>query len=362
MNEHERKIGEQADLPDATAEESALGAAGQAAQAGALLRQLREMAGVDPVLLSSALKVTPQKIQALEEGRLEDLPGLAFARGLAAAICRHCAADPHSVLALMPSTVPGLPVETGVPREPFRPSSFHMSDGDSPVSSRRSAGISGWVLAAVAVLLIGALAIWLMPAPRAFFMPGSRPASAAAQDEQPAASAASAASESASAASGLASASSAAPADHAASQPAPAVSTAVLPSASAEVTASPADQASLSEPAVSDAAASAMSDAASTPAAEQHGSGILEQNVVTFNATGPVWVGVRDGSGKSVLVRLLAQGDTVSAGGELPLSVTVGDKTAVTVTVRGQPFGLNRHSTTRKGVVAHFTVGPADAP
>lgn len=44
------------------------------ASAGQMLRQLRESAGVDPMLLASAMKVSPQKLEALENDRLTCCP------------------------------------------------------------------------------------------------------------------------------------------------------------------------------------------------------------------------------------------------------------------------------------------------
>ena len=285
--------------------------AGQAVQAGAMLRQMRQSANVDPMLLASALKVGLQKIQALEDGRLDDLPGLTFARGLAAAICRYFAADPGPVLALMPRVLPGLPDGIERPHEPFKPSTFHAGSSDDLNAPRQRAGVPGWLLAVVAVLLIGTLVVWLMPEQRL-----NAPRLQAAKDTEQTVAAA-------------------------ASEPVAA------PASMPEPEAAPA------EPAAAEPAASAP------PQAGQPGSDTPDQDVIAFNATGRVWVGVRDASGEPVLSRLLTKGDTVSVGGELPLSVTVGDKTAVTVTVRGQPFDLSQYA--RRGTVARFTVGPADS-
>ena len=57
-----------------------------AVRAGILLRQVREAAGVDAELLANALKVPLHRIQALEAGKLQELPDIIFARGLASSI------------------------------------------------------------------------------------------------------------------------------------------------------------------------------------------------------------------------------------------------------------------------------------
>ncbi len=98
----------------------AAGAAAPATTAGAMLRRMREAAGVDPVLLASAMKVSPQKLDALENDRLDLLPDTTFARGLASAICRAFGADPAPVLERMPVSAPGLRPPTQNINQPFR--------------------------------------------------------------------------------------------------------------------------------------------------------------------------------------------------------------------------------------------------
>ncbi|MEY8689970.1 MAG: helix-turn-helix domain-containing protein, partial [Leptothrix sp. (in: b-proteobacteria)] len=77
--------------------------------AGAMLRRLREERGVELDLLASALKVPSRKLELLEADAHESLPGMAFVRGLALAVCRHLDVDAQPVLALLPaaSTVHG---------------------------------------------------------------------------------------------------------------------------------------------------------------------------------------------------------------------------------------------------------------
>ncbi len=70
--------------------------------AGALLRQYRESQGHALEALANALRVSPVKLQALEENRLNDLPDAVFARALALAVCRQLKTDAAPVLALLP--------------------------------------------------------------------------------------------------------------------------------------------------------------------------------------------------------------------------------------------------------------------
>ncbi|MEK8050548.1 helix-turn-helix domain-containing protein [Ideonella sp. DXS22W] len=76
-----------------------------AAAAGALLRQLREAQGLHIAALAAAIKVTPAKLEALESGRLGELPDLTFARALAQTVCRALKTDAAPVLARMPGAV-----------------------------------------------------------------------------------------------------------------------------------------------------------------------------------------------------------------------------------------------------------------
>jgi cytoskeleton protein RodZ len=70
--------------------------------AGALLRQYREAHGLAVDALAQGLRVPAQKLAALEEDRLEDLPDTMFARALTLAVCRHLKTDAAPVLALLP--------------------------------------------------------------------------------------------------------------------------------------------------------------------------------------------------------------------------------------------------------------------
>lgn len=70
--------------------------------AGALLRHYREAHGLAADALAQALRVPVQKLAALEEDRLQDLPDTMFARALTLAVCRHLKVDATPVLAMLP--------------------------------------------------------------------------------------------------------------------------------------------------------------------------------------------------------------------------------------------------------------------
>jgi len=70
--------------------------------AGALLRQYREAQGFKLDVLAQALRVSPTKLQALEDDRLDELPDAMFARALTLTVCRQLKVDAAPVLALLP--------------------------------------------------------------------------------------------------------------------------------------------------------------------------------------------------------------------------------------------------------------------
>lgn len=265
---------------------------------GAMLRQLREAAGVDPALVASAMKVSLQKLDALENDRFDELPDLTFARGLASAICRAFGADPAPVLERMPLSAPGLRARNQTVSQPFRRA------GDTPAPMIKTS-LSKPLMVVVALLLLGALALWLLPTlPIQLTSPAAEaPATAEAERNEP-----------------------------------------VVPSAEpAPPTEMPAG------------AASAEQAGAAAPAAPASGAEPAsgEPDLLTFVANAETWLSVRDAHGKQLINRALASGETVKLSGDVPLSVTVGRKDAVTVTVRGEPFD---HKSLSKTTVSRFQV------
>ena len=267
------------------------------ASAGAMLRAMRESAGVDAGVLASAMKVSLPKLEALEHDRFDQLPDLTFARALAAAICRAFGVDPAPVLARMPAIAADLrPPTTGEVNEPFRGGGDGVGAGGSAFSRP--------LLAVIAVLLLGAALLWLWPTwpirlgtPE----PASEPVAAAAESP-----------------------------DAAASEPMPAEA----PQAAAP-------------------GATEVAPATPTTTATSAGEGAPTDALLGLRASGESWVTVHDAHGKPLINRALNAGESVALNGDAPLSVTIGRKDAVQATVRGQPFDLKGlgHST-----VARFQV------
>ena len=271
--------------------------------AGQMLRELRESAGVDPALLASAMKVSTQKLDALENDRLDLLPDVTFARGLASAICRAFGADPAPVLERMPVSAPGLrPPEQNI-NQPFR----RTGDRPTPVLAT---SFSKPLMMVVGALLLGAAALYFLPT-----LPIQLGAPAPAQTS----------------AEGVVR-------EDVGSTPA------VEPTPPAEM---PLGAASAEQVLPPSAAAAPAAPAAPAPAAAAGG------ELVQFSAKAETWVTVRDAAGKQLINRVLAAGETVGVSGDAPLSVTIGRKDAVDVTVRGQPFD---HRSLSKTTVSRFQV------
>lgn len=264
-----------------------------AQRAGAMLRQAREDAGLHVEALAVALKVTVKKLEALEAGRIDLLPDPTFARGLAASICRGLKLDPKPVLDLMPG-IAGERREVAPPAINARFEPGAAASGSSALRSSPSPAM--WI---VAVLLLGALAIYLWPGM------GGSPADA----------------DNGSAATPMG-----------------------APSTVTE-SVTPAEPAPAAAPTVVEPAPVAPAPA---PAAVAEPAPLLQ-----FVAKSETWVQVTDATGATPLRRSLVAGETVTAAGTPPLNVVVGRIDAVEVQVRGEPRDLR---TIAKNNVARFEV------
>jgi cytoskeleton protein RodZ len=273
------------------------------------------------------MKVSPQKLEALEGDRFDQLPNITFARGLTSAICRAFGVDPAPVLERMPVVVPDL----RMPDNQFSQQFQRSGDRPAPLMSK---SLVIPLLIVVAVLLIGAVALKLLPIPQIRLPEAAAPAAApsappdgmaADRNAGSAPTEAAASAESAALADGAASAASIGQ-DEAANEP-PAASAGPQETASAPV-----------------AAASASDQTAAA------------DDVLAVTTSGDTWITVHDAANKKapVFSRLVTAGETIHINnGQPPLSVTIGRKDVARVTVRGQPLDLKSLGASS---VAHFTV------
>ena len=259
-----------------------------AAAAGALLRQARDKQGLHIAALAAAIKVAPAKLEALEAGRLKDLPDLTFARALAQSVCRVLKVDAKPVLELLPSTARAVELErvdNGL-KTPYREHPRRIDPTEWAV----------WRLPAfwaVVALLVAAAAVWLWPG--RLSLPGlpGLPASGSA--------AASAAADAVARA-----------------------ASAVEPVASAVI----------------ETVHSTPDASANPPSATNAVAADLPRNMVLLRSTEASWVEVTDARGQSLFSRTLQPGETVGLDGELPLKVKVGNASGTQLSFRGQQLDL----------------------
>ncbi|MDO4794780.1 MAG: helix-turn-helix domain-containing protein [Brachymonas sp.] len=277
---------------------SAAPASPGASSAGALLQAYREEAGMEQETLAAALKVSPQKLQALESDDYSALPALYFARGLAANICRHLERDPAPVLALMPDEKPRIPAAEKTDTHARTPAMTPVS-----IDPGSSSGWLKWLVAAAVLLALAAAAVWLIPQLRAR-MAAPANASSAAGDA-------------------------AAPAVLSTSVPAATLASAPASASPTPLTLQPA---TLQPATVGAAAASAAAGAA--------------DNTLLIQASGNTWVKVSTVKGKKVFEGNLKAGDEQTiAIAQYPVRVIIGKAENVQVLDRGQPFDLSSVAT-----------------
>lgn len=290
--------------------EGTVDASPPATTAGRLLRAARESQGLHLAVLAASLKVSPQKLEAIENDRPEQLPDATFARALAQSMCRALKIDAEPVLSLLPTAASagrGLDHVARGLNQPFHDRGV-PSDGDewqrflSPP------------LIAAAVLVLAAVAVYLLPVGWVGrLLPTDAGASAVPEI---------AASNPIDA--GVAVSSSTKSTTPESASPALAAASAV---------GSPEAEAAAPSSAVIDTVFSApLGTAASASAA----GGLL-----TMRAVAESWVEVRDAKGQVLLSRTLAAGEAAGLDGPLPLHVTVGNAEATQIVFRGQPVALS---------------------
>jgi len=301
----------------------------QPPDSGSLLREAREAAGLSIEALASILKVPVGKLGALESGQWDQLPDTVFARALAASVCRVLKVDPAAVMTGLPAVTPRyIPDDQGI-NKPFKDASG-SAGGLAP-------GLSRPLMLLVGALLLGALALYLMPPLESWpaLWPGrdvtstesGKPASSGLTDLSGAA---------------AQKASAVAPpvqstGDGMRSEPA-------LPTAAASVNEAPQTATlpgSIAVPPVADKPASAAAPVAEGP--------------LVFATTGDSWIEVTDARGVVVFKQLMQAGQTASASGTLPLTVVVGRADVTALSVNGKPFDLTPHS---RSNVARFDIKP----
>jgi cytoskeleton protein RodZ len=265
-----------------------------------MLRAARQQQGLHIAALAAAIKVSPAKLESLEAGRTHELLDVTFARALAQTVCRVLKIDPAPVLAQMPGAPPdALGRVDGGLNTPFRERPGRVVPADW----------APWrhpVLWLAALLLIAAAAFVLVPstALRDLPLPGGLPS---VLPPGPA-----------TAASGAADIPVLPPADPA---------SAALPAA---VGAAPGLPASVPVASVTGSGAVAIASAAN------RGSG----DAIALRALQPTWVQAVDGSGQTLMARLVPAGETVELTATPPLRLRIGNVSGTELSFRGKPVDL----------------------
>ena len=283
-------------------------ASGASRSAGALLRAAREREGLHLAVLAATIKVTPAKLEALEQDRYDQLPNLTFARALAQSVCRSLKIDPRPVLALLPQ-VDAAPLEAtmGTLNTPFHERSSRSSGAGLTWASKPMFWAGGLLL--LAAVVIGLLPPEVVEGWTASMQPAV-PASASAL---------------------------------ALPVPAPAASAPEAAAASAAATPTAAElapSAAASAPGAAAQAVAAASSAVSVPAAAS----AATTGLVRLMTTADSWIEVIDAQGRTVLSRVVQGGETVALDPTPPLRLRIGNVAGTTLSFRGQAYDLGPYT------------------
>jgi cytoskeleton protein RodZ len=277
--------------------------------AGSMLRAAREKQGLHIAALAAAIKVSPRKLDALENGRHEELPDATFVRALAQTVCRTLKIDSKPVLDLLPPA-PSMALEPGSGGlgTPFRDRPGRSEPGFSPSNVRP-------LVWAAAVLVLVALAVVFVPVSWWARLTSAMPVASVSTPVAPAA-------------------------PVSVAVPAEVNTAASAPSAVAEgfVPAPPAGDAKASQAMVETVFSSPLADASASAAA------VAVAGILQLSCAEESWVEVRDARGQPLLSRNVQPGESVGLDGALPLRVTIGNAAATQLAFRGQPVSLSGHT------------------
>ncbi|MBI5925692.1 MAG: helix-turn-helix domain-containing protein [Aquabacterium sp.] len=300
--------------------------------AGEMLRLAREAQNMTIEGLAATIKVTPAKLDALEQGQFDKLPDANFTRALAMTVCRALKLDPTAVLAALPAARPTALAEGKPPlNQPFKD-----VRGGSPLFDRQWdwSGLLTFKWLAPIVLLAGAVVIYVLPdsvdvpawvqqvlqtSPRAVQATAVEQAASAALAQSTEASAPEVVADVPSDA--AASASTALPVVAASGAQAPLVLDVVEGAASVAVAADP-RLATVAHP----SASMPMIGAGAGP--------------LVLTVTAASWVDVRDAKGVKLLSQQVTPGQTLSLNGTPPLKVLIGNAAGVSLSYKGQPVDM----------------------
>lgn len=274
-----------------------------------MLQQARLSAGVEIEPLAAVLKVSVRKLQALEAGELNKLSEMTFTRALAASVCRQLRIEPGPVLEAWPSQVADT---TTIPKT--------LSDDGMPNAatalpvSASPVGGRGW-LGVLVVFLIG-VGVW-MAFQQMQYASERRQAKVVVQPTQALSKSAAVVTEPA--------------------------TTQALASAASEATIAPVTPTTQTTTTTDNATSLEEVNpglvvnnqlAPLTPAS-------IGNHILVLHALQSSWVEVSDANGSRVFTRLMSAGDHVAIDeGEVPLSVLLGNAAGVRVYSRSKTLDI----------------------
>jgi cytoskeleton protein RodZ len=266
---------------------------------GRILVDAREKMGLSIEDVGTRLRLTSKQVEAMEAGRMDDLPGPAFVRGFLRNYAKLLQIDPEPLLEACRSHGVELP-----------PKYISLHSENIQIAGRERKGWTIYLAGIVIIILL--LAAWFAYND---FMAGNTPAQQPAEEipqELPDTTL-----------------------EHTPIQPLQQIPTPeTLPLPGQET---PAPNAA--NPAA--APASAGAPTAATPAAPQAAPSGTATVVVTASQTS--WVGVSDRDGKELYGRNIVAGSSQTISGTPPLKLTIGNATGIQVTYNGNPVDLAPH-------------------
>lgn len=317
MNEREAGAAPGADLKDS---------------AGALIRAAREKQGLHIAALAVAIKVSPRKLDALENDRWHELPDATFVRALAQTVCRSLKIDPRPVLErLPPAEANSLETVTGTLNTPFQDRQSQGLPGVSAGAIRPMVWAGG-LLALAAVVVYFLPAHWLSGGVAGLSKSGLPAAAGSATDTStdtvlpP-----------------LAPLTTVPFAAASAVAAAPAASVApVVPDSASAATGLPvvAEPQVSSPPTPGETVFSAPPAAMAEPPAGPAPLATSPAGLVQLRATEASWVEARDAGGQLLLSRTVQPGESVGLDGTLPMRLVIGNAEATELGFRGRPVNL----------------------
>ncbi len=288
-----------------SSDESEASAPSRPQTAGQWLRATRQQRGLHIAALAAMLKVPQAKLEALETDRYADLPDATFARALAKAVCRTLKVDAAPVMALLPrGDDHELHVSLGL-NAPYRERGS-SSEGVSLSTLQRP------IVWGPALLLLAAAGLYLMPAHWLDRAMEAAPVAASAPLAQP---------------------------EVAASAPEVATSEVLATAPPTLVAQAASAPASLPSPAASTPTPVAVPVQAKPVAATANG-----QVALTVKTTAPSWVEVVDGSGQTLVSKIIPAGEETELAGSAPLKVKIGNVAGTQLLLRGKPVDLGTQS------------------